>query len=126
MSIDLYGTGFQTPGGLCSVDLDGTPGPGGIKSAPFATKANQKYTVSFLFSGNGYCDGEPNVKKMTVEANGQHERFTWNVQKQGYAQNGNYLQETWQFLGKAETTLVFASNDPPGDCGPVVAAVTVN
>jgi hypothetical protein len=131
-SIDLYGSGFQTPGSLCSVDLDGTTGPGGIVSAPIPTTPHQKYTVDFLFSGNGFCAEMPPIKTMTVSAADRLEKFSWSVAKGKSAQLGDFKHEKFTFKATlAGTQLTFLSDDAKQSgrgsyCGPVVAAITVN
>jgi hypothetical protein len=125
-TIDLYGSSAWRAGtGYCSVDVDGTPGPGGIRHAPFATIQGAQYTVTFLFSGNGACG--PTVKTMVIKSGGQSATFTWDLTSEGDAQNGNWAQESWTFTAQKPTaTVLFASKDhPKGNCGPVVAAVSV-
>lgn|ERR1700722_11504832 len=68
-SIDLVGTDFRNPSGICSVDLDGVR-VGAISHSPFATLPSAGYTVTFLFSGNA---GYPTMKTMRVEVAGQSE-----------------------------------------------------
>lgn len=125
-TIDLYGIYFDAPYSLCSIDLDGSPGAGGIEHSPFPTTVNTTYTVTFLFSGNGAC-GEPVVKTMTVKAQGQSERLTWNVSNGNDAQHGVWALQTWQFVAHTRTaTLKFRSDDYKGyACGPAVAAISV-
>lgn len=127
-TIDFNGPGnpnWQPPNGLCNVDLDGTPGPGGIKHSSFATKRGAKYTVAFLFSGNGACP--PTVKTMNVLAGrSQFTQFLWDTSNGNDAQNGKFAQETWGFTAfHTSTTLSFESKDPVGNCGPIVAAISV-
>jgi hypothetical protein len=55
-NINFYGSTAWNVDGLCSVDLDGTPGPGGITHSQFQTEKREGYTVAFLFSGNGACE----------------------------------------------------------------------
>jgi Protein of unknown function (DUF642) len=128
-TIDFYGSpGNDWHGidGLCNVDLDGTPGPSGIQHAAFRTKRHAAYTVTFEFSGNGACG--PTVKMMTVSTDGgQFSQFTWDISSGNTVQNGIWAQESWQFSATSKlTTLTFQSNDPKhGNCGPVVAAISV-
>ncbi len=122
-SIDLVGSYFDTPDKLCSIDLDGTPGPGGMTHDTFATVKNAKYTLTFLFSGNGDC--APNIKKMVVDAGGKSTTFLWDL-KDGSAESGKYKRETWTFTAPTTSTeLHIASDDPPGYCGPVVADIAL-
>jgi hypothetical protein len=108
----------------CSVDLDGTPGPGGIRHLPFATEQGASYTVTFQLSGNGNCG--PTVKQMVVKAAGQSTAFQWDISSGNSVENGVWAPETWAFIAQSATTvLAFASRDPAGNCGAVVAAISV-
>ena len=128
-TIDFYGTGsgvpWAEPVGLCSVDLDGTPGPGSIQHTPFPTQPGSKYVLSFLFSGNGAC--RPTIKKMEVRVGRVSKRFTWNVSNGNSAQNGVWTPETIDFMAVHSTTkLEFVSRDHrDGNCGPAVAGISV-
>jgi len=51
-TIDFTGSMFSPPDGVCTVDLDGTPGVGAIRHS-LATSPSANYSVTFLFSGNG-------------------------------------------------------------------------
>jgi len=111
-TIDLYGGGWPTPGGLCSIDLDGD-NVGGIEHAPFATVPNAVYAVTFLFSGNS-GPYPPIIKTMKVEAAGQSQIFTWNTASDNYAENGVFQQESWLFTATSSVTrLKFVSLDKP-------------
>lgn len=127
-TIDFYGTQnplWQTPNNVCNVDLDGTPGPGGIEHAAFSTSKHATYTVTFELSGNGAC--EPTVKEMTVSvSHDQFQLFTWDTSSGQDAQNGVWSQESWRFRGVGNlTNLRFQSDDPKGNCGALVAAIAV-
>ena len=125
----LYGTGSGVPWGevqgLCSVDLDGTPGRGSIQHAPFPTQQGMKYVLSFLLSGNGAC--EPIVKKMEVRVGRASERLTWDISHGNSAQNGVWTPETLTFAAvHSMTRLEFVSRDRrAGNCGPAVAGISV-
>ncbi len=108
----------------CSVDLDGTPGPGGIRHLPFATQQGVMYTVTFSLSGNGNCG--PTIKAMVIEAAHQSANFTWNISSGNDVENGVWATQTWAFKAEAAMTVLrFASRDPVGNCGAVVAAISV-
>ncbi len=123
--IDFIGTYFATPRKLCSIDLDGTPGPGGIEHSAFPTTIGATYSVTFLFSGNGACS--PNEKLMQIDAAGKTKQFSWDLATRGSAQSGDYRSESWSFTAIATTTtLKIFSKDPANSyCGPVVAAIAV-
>jgi hypothetical protein len=128
-TIDFEGTNpyWVAPYGVCTVDLDGSPGAGGIKHGLFSTRRGATYTLTFLLSGNGA--GPPAVKIMTVKAGkNQFTQFTWDTSNGNDAQNGDFAVETWQFRAdRASTTLTFQSEDPKkGSFGPIVAAIAVS
>jgi hypothetical protein len=128
-TIDFYGTGsgvpWAEPAGLCSVDLDGTPGPGSIQHTPFPTQPGNKYVLSFLFSGNGAC--RPTIKKMEVRVGRVSKRLTWDISNGNSAQNGIWTPETIDFMAVRKTTkLEFVSRDHrEGNCGAAVAGISV-
>jgi hypothetical protein len=129
-TIDFYGFSVEWtgPNGVCSVDLDGTPGPGGILHDPIRTRIGATYTVAFLFSANGGGGGDPTVKRMTVRVDrSQFMQFSWDTTGGNDANNGDWTLETWQFKAyHAMTSLHFESNDRPrANWGPVVAAISV-
>jgi Protein of unknown function (DUF642) len=128
-TIDFYGTGsgvpWSEPEGLCSVDLDGTPGPGSIRHRLFDTQPGVKYILSFLFSGNGAC--APATKEMEVRIARLRKRFTWDASGGNSAQNGVWKPETLKFTAAhTRTRLEFSSRDlNAGNCGPAVAGIAV-
>jgi hypothetical protein len=127
-TIDFEGTNpyWVAPNGVCTIDLDGSPGAGGIKHSSFATRRGATYTVTFLLSGNGA--GPPVVKNMTVKAGeDQFTQFSWDTTNGNDAQNGDFTTETWQFKAVHRSmTLTFQSQDPvKGSFGPIVAAISV-
>jgi hypothetical protein len=125
-SIDLNGTYFMSPDGICAVDLDGYE-PGAIVHRAFATTPSASYTVTFLFSGNG--SNYPTIKKIRVEAAGQSETLTWDISNGHDAQHGDFDQESWAFVAmSSRTRLRFRSLDTVEagyQNGPVVAAISV-
>jgi hypothetical protein len=127
-TIDLYGNGFKTPSGVCSVDLDGMPGVGAIAHAPLATTPSVGYIVYFELSGNGACP--PTVKTVELKAGDQSTTYTWNTANGNDAQHGAFAQKSTIFIAHSTlSTLEFTSADPnprSARCGPVVAAVQVN
>ena len=101
--IDYYGTGWVSEDGNRSLDLNGTPGVGGIQQT-FATTLGQTYEVSF------YMAGHPSglLQTMEVSAAGQHKDFTF---QSGKDQNHlGWQKDTWDFTANAsQTTLQFYS-----------------
>jgi uncharacterized protein DUF642 len=127
-TIDFYGSQnpyWTFPNKLCNVDLDGTPGPGGITHSKFETKRGKAYTVSFVFSGNGTCG--PTVKQMEVGVGtNQSKLFTWDISNGNDANHGHFAQATWGFEAHhRKTVLHFVSLDPPGNCGILIAGISV-
>ena len=126
-TVDLMQSSFPFAQGVCSVDLDGTPGAGGITHAPFTTMLHHRYTVSFWLSGNG--GGPPTVKTMQVSAAGSSKTFTYDTSNGQDAQHGVYKQMTWRFKASSRSTvLAFRSLDPHGktaEAGPVVTVISV-
>jgi choice-of-anchor C domain-containing protein len=136
-NVDWIGTYWTAPVGN-SIDLDGSPGFGGI-SQTLATTPNQSYTVTFLLSGNP--EGNPITKSVSVAAGNNSETFTYNlpagapVYPSTTAQRNSlmtWVPETFTFTaGGPTTTLSFTSLDGSGTqgglnytyCGPVIAHV---
>lgn len=124
-TIDLNGSYFQTPNGLCSVDLDGTPGYGEIRHESIPVTIGQTYTVSFLFSGNG--GGPPLVKHCRIRADFQYRNYSWDIRHNHDAQHGVWSQQSWSFTARGTGTwLRFDSLDETGgQDGCVVADVVL-
>jgi choice-of-anchor C domain-containing protein len=101
--IDYYGTGWVSSDGNRSLDLNGTPGVGGVAQT-FATTSGQKYRVSFDMAGH------PSriLQKMRVCAAGQLQDFTF--QSGADPNNLGWQRRTWDFTANApQTTLEFYS-----------------
>jgi hypothetical protein len=138
-TIDFYGHygAWPVPGGLCSIDLDGSGpnGVGAIGHAPVATTPGATYTLGFLFSGNRHCAAfqhGPLVKTMTVKAVGSQgtlrHTFRWSTLHDHDAEHGDFATEAWTFQATSDATrILFQSDDQPitSNCGPVVAAVAL-
>jgi hypothetical protein len=127
-TIDFEASNFpywKAPNDVCTVDMDGTPGPGSIRHGDFRTKKRASYTVTFQMSANGSCG--PTIKKMFVAADGQSQAYTWDTSGGNDAQDGDWAQETFQFKAiRPISNLLFRSEDPKGgNCGAIVAAIVV-
>ncbi len=122
VSIDLVGS-WQQADGLLSIDLDGSPGPGGLAQT-VATKPGQWYDVSFLLSGNPEC-GNP-TKSVQVSAAGDGRTFSFNTTGHTFSSMG-WEPQTWCFQAVATTTTIaFTSLSPNGtDCGAAIDGVVV-
>ena len=130
--IDYKGTFWDASDGGRSLDLDNSPGFGGIKQT-FATTPGEVYTVTFDMSGNPYWDpqlNDPAIKYMRVEAAGRSADFSFTVFAGQWYDNMGWVTHSWQFTANSNsTTLEFYSlhTSPPysGWCGPVLDNVSV-
>jgi choice-of-anchor C domain-containing protein len=115
--IDYVGSKFPASHGERSLDLDGTPGFGGIEQT-FSTTPGQIYIVSFDLAGNP--QGPPATKKLRVTAAGQAADFSHDASL-------NWSHETWKFkAAEQSTTIEFYSLDAEGGyCGPLLDSVSV-
>jgi len=116
-TIDYIGSYFPSADGHRHIDLDGTPGSGGMQQT-FPTVAGQRYRVTFDLAGNP--EGPPTVKTMRVEAAGQSQVFSHDASL-------NWSHEAWEFTATGPTTTIeFYSLDPEGGyCGPLLDNVSV-
>jgi len=101
--IDYYGAEWASADGKRSLDLNGTPGVGGIAQT-FATTPGQTYQVSFDLAGH------PSglLQTMAVSAAGQSKDFTF---QSGTDPNHlGWQKDTWSFKANSpQTTLEFYS-----------------
>jgi hypothetical protein len=139
-TIDFYGPGdaWKVPNNVCVVDLDGSGamGAGAIAHSPVETKIGKTYTLGFLFSGNKHCahfQHGPPIKTMLVEAAGLRatlgQIFYWNTANGHDAEHGVFEPRRWTFkAANRRTEFYFKSLDRPitTNCGPVVAAISLN
>ena len=116
-TVDYIGTYFPCADGKRCIDMDGTPGFGGL-SQTFATTPGTTYVVQFELGAN--TDGPPDVKKLGVAAAGQKAEFD-------HPSNHDWTPKKWQFTAKGtQTTLEFYSLDTEGGiCGPMLDNVSV-
>lgn len=111
--VDWIGTYWTAPGGN-SIDLDGTPGPGGIETT-VATTAGDKYTLDFYLNVNpGDHDGS---KSMNVSITGNPTTpFTMAPGNSPYwnsPTSTNYTLQSVSFTATGgSTTIAFTSTDP--------------
>jgi len=124
-SIDYIGREWKCSQGKRCLDLDGTPGFGGIQQT-LATTPGQKYRVSFDLEGNAGCN--PVVKKMRVSAAGQSHDFRFDTSPKNHSNaTMHWVRRTWEFSARAaRTTIEFYSLDKEdGRCGPALDNVSV-
>ena len=122
--IDYLNSDFwQTPDGDRSLDLDGTPGFGGIAQS-FATQIGIDYLVEFDMASNP--DGAPTIKEMRVEAASQSQDFTYDSTGRSRLDMG-WVRREWTFTAvDTTTTLEFYSLDTVnGRFGPALDNVSV-
>jgi choice-of-anchor C domain-containing protein len=114
---------WQSYHGQRSLDLDGTPGAGGV-SQTISTVPGAVYRVSFAMAGNP--EGSPVVKSMAVGAENQVGAFTFNVSGKTIAAMG-WEMRSWTFTARnASSTIEFWSTDAGGGrWGPALDSVTV-
>ena len=112
-AIDIKGTDWRPSDGNRSIDLDDTPGAGGIAQT-FATTPGKRYVVIFDLASNPY--GEPAVKTMQVDAAGQSNIYTFDSTGRD-GKNMGWIEQRWEFTASAsQTTLEFSSlNTSPED-----------
>jgi choice-of-anchor C domain-containing protein len=105
-TVDYIGSYFPSAHGNRHLDLDGSPGFGGIKQV-IPTVAGRRYRVTFDMAGNP--DGSPATKTMIVEAAGQSRTFS-------HAAGLKWARRhTWEFTARgACTTLEFYSANKEG------------
>lgn len=117
-NVDYIGNYFNGPDGKRSIDLDGSPGAGGVRQT-FATTPGEWYEVRFQMAANNH--GSPETKVMGVSAAGQTDRFE-------HPNTLNWTPKTWMFQAKeSQTTLEFYSLDKGTGLyyGPLLADVSV-
>jgi choice-of-anchor C domain-containing protein len=102
-SVDYCSTGlWQASDGRISIDLDGTPGPGGV-SQTIATIPGQVYVVTFDLSAHGFL-ASGTTRKMTVSAAGQSAEFTGVAT--GSTRDMGYQSKQWQFTATSTSTQI--------------------
>jgi len=132
-AIDYMGDFWPASHGDCSLDLDGSPGPGGVEQA-FDTVAGAQYIVTFDMAGNPaiqkVADKNPSmVKSLTVSVNTvapQSAVFTFDATNRSIEDMG-WTTMRWSFVADAaRTTLRFMSNSVGNSyCGPTLDNVRV-
>ena len=130
--VDYKGTYWVASDGDRSLDLDNSPGFGGIMQT-FTTTPGADYLVTFDMAANpwrGFDD--PVIRYMRVEVNaaGQSADFSFDVTGHNIASMG-WATHSWQFTANSNsTTIEFYSLDTlqagySGNCGPTLDNVSV-
>ena len=100
-------------GGVCTVDLDGSPGDGGISSSSFLTTPGNKYYVRFMLSGSVPA---PGVNHMTLHASPSLTPgmpYNWPTAGNQDVYHDVYKPKCWPFKASGLHTIVtFKSTDP--------------
>ena len=123
VSVDYIGTYWRGADGGRSIDLDGTPGPGGIMQV-IATRPGATYVLSFMLSANGDC--APDVKHMQVWAGPVVRNFAVNANTVSVTKR-RWLRNSFSFRAAgAQTRIWLRSLNLPTNCGPVVDDVSVS
>jgi choice-of-anchor C domain-containing protein len=117
-TVDYIGSYFPSAHGKRHLDLDGSPGYGGIKQT-VPTVAGQRYRVTFDMAGN--AAGPPTIKKMNVEAAGQSRAFLHDA-------GLKWARHTWEFTARGPcTTIEFYSGNTEGTwAGPLLDNVALS
>ena len=120
--IDLIHGYWKSARGERSVDLNGSPGAGGVKQT-IATKKGSRYRVSFRLAGN---PGGPAEKEVIVEAGETKRSFTFDSTGKTREEMG-WIAFDFDFTATAEKTdIEFFSNVPAAeDSGPAIDDVCV-
>ncbi len=123
-TVDLIGPNWRdADGGTGSIDMDGTPGPGGIAQS-FATSKGATYSVSFALASNPACG--PTVKRLMVSVGSAKRLYAFDSSRASNAHMG-WQPKSFSFkAGASRATLTFTSLDPSGSlCGAAIDAVRV-
>ncbi len=119
-TVDLTGNNyFKAQDGQNSIDLNGTPGFGGIQQR-FFTEKGKKYLLSFYLAGN--YGGGPKIKKLLVSFGNQTRELEFDITGKSRENMG---WEYHEFVFKAKqraTILKFESNQKsgPSNWGPAI------
>lgn len=120
--IDIVTTGWQQTDGLRSLDLNGSPGTGGVAQT-FATTPDRDYTISFFVAGN--AGSAPAIKLLWVTVAGQTAGVQFDNTSTSYA-NMNWIQYLYGFRATGTSaTLEFYSGNPSSFGGPALDNVVV-
>lgn len=112
-SVDIKNTYWVASDGVNSIDLGGTPGPGGIRQT-FTTVPGQAYNVLFDMAGNPWRSDRP-VKTMEVSADGQSQQFSFDTTNSTLSDLG-WTPTSFSFVADdTSATLAFAMVFPTDD-----------
>jgi choice-of-anchor C domain-containing protein len=128
--LDYKSTWWKASDGDRSLDLDNSPGFGGIMQV-IDTNVGQEYLVTFDMAGNPYEDyGDPSIKHMRVEAAGDSIDYSFDAAGHDYTNMG-WVTRSWQFTAISTSTAIefytldAAISGYSGYCGPALDNVSV-
>jgi hypothetical protein len=113
----VHSANYAASHGQRSIDLNGTPGPGGIAQY-VQTIPGIRYRLEFDMAGNPLRLGEPQSSgpftvTMDVSANQQQRSFSFLVDESKTPQNPGWIRKSWEFTAQdQETILTFLSTTP--------------
>jgi len=122
-TVDLADGIWQAADGTRCIDLNGSPGIGGIQQT-IPTKKGGKYSVTFSLAG----DPAGNVPMTTMEVSAAGEKKAFSFSTKGKSpQNMGWTTCSWDFKGtEEETTIAFYSTMKTDDQhGPVIDKISV-
>ncbi len=129
--IDYKGTFWQASDGVISLDLDSSPGFGGVMQT-FATTPGVQYLATFDMAGNPYLGlGDPVDKHMRVAAAGQSADYSFDVTGHDF-QNMGWETNSWWFTASGSSTTIefYSLHDEyggySGAVGPTLDNVSVS
>lgn len=106
-----------------SIDLNGSPGRGGIKQT-FATNEGTMYRVTFAMAGNP--EGMTPIMRMGVSAAGSSTEFSFDIAGKSITDMG-WQTKTWTFVATGQTTTLefYSLMSPTSWFGPAIDNVSV-
>ncbi len=121
--IDLIGTHWIAGEGGRSLDLNGSPGFGGVKQS-FKTVSGQRYRLTFLMAGSPGSGQTTNT--LCVRAAAKKEVFSFDNEGKTGKEMG-WAKRSWEFVAfSEETTLeIHTLDDESGYAGPALDDVRV-
>jgi choice-of-anchor C domain-containing protein len=125
--IDLIGpVHWKAADGNKSVDLNGSPGFGGIKQS-FTTIKGHRYQVRFQMAGTPAAyGGDGAVKILCVRAAGKKEAFSADATDR-HGEDIGWTRKEWTFTAVDDTTTleIYSLDQDDGNCGPAIDNVSV-
>lgn len=120
--IDIVGNAWQQLNGSRSLDLNGSPGSGGVAQT-IPTTIDRDYLISFFVAGNG--GSAPAIKLLWVTAGGQTAGVQFDNTGTSYT-DMHWTQYIYGFRAVAtSTTIEFYSGTPSSFGGPALDNVVV-